>query len=269
MLLHVLWVIGITAEGMTGALAAGRQKMDLFGVSTIACVTAIGGGTIRDLILGHYPLVWVEDPQYLLLIIGAAILTVSISFLMEHFRVLFLVLDAVGLSAFAVIGIRIALEMGYGFIIAVVAAVLTGVFGGVLRDLLCDRVPLVFQKELYASIALFATVVYFALDWMGASETATIITSVTVAFVTRLLSIWRGWGLPVFDYQERDYQRDPNHRLWNFFRWNSKSSAGGNGSGGNGSANSASSASSGNSDGSDSRSDNGANDDPEGRPTSD
>lgn len=269
MLLHVLWVIGITAEGMTGALAAGRQKMDLFGVSTIACVTAIGGGTIRDLILGHYPLVWVEDPQYLLLIIGAAILTVSISFLMEHFRVLFLVLDAVGLSAFAVIGIRIALEMGYSFIIAVVAAVLTGVFGGVLRDLLCDRVPLVFQKELYASIALFATVVYFALDWMGASETATIITSVTVAFVTRLLSIWRGWGLPVFDYQERDYQRDPNQRLWNFFRWNSKSSTSGDGSASSGSNGSASSASLGNSDGSDSRSDNGATDDPEGRPTSD
>ena len=273
MLLHVLWVIGITAEGMTGALAAGRQKMDLFGVSTIACVTAIGGGTIRDLILGHYPLVWVADPQYLLLIIGAAILTVSISFLMEHFRVLFLVLDAVGLSAFAVIGIRIALEMGYGFIIAVVAAVLTGVFGGVLRDLLCDRVPLVFQKELYASIALFATVVYFALDWMGVSETATIITSVTVAFVTRLLSIWRGWGLPVFDYQERDYQRDPNQRLWNFFRWNSKSSTSRDGSGSSassaGSGSPGSSGDSGNSDGSDSRSDNGATDDPEGRPTSD
>ncbi|NMB23379.1 MAG: trimeric intracellular cation channel family protein, partial [Corynebacterium sp.] len=139
MLLTILWVIGITAEGMTGALAAGRQKMDLFGVSVIACVTAIGGGSIRDMLLGHYPLVWVEKPHFLLLIIGAAILTVSISYLMQHFRVLFLVLDAVGLSAFAVIGTQIALEMGYGFIIAVVASVLTGVFGGVLRDLLCDR----------------------------------------------------------------------------------------------------------------------------------
>ena len=229
MLLHVLWVIGITAEGMTGALAAGRQKMDLFGVSTIDCVTAIGGGTIRDLVLGHYPLVWVEDPQYLLVIIGAAILTVSISFLMQHFRVLFLVLDAIGLSAFAVIGIRVALEMGHGFIIAVVAAVLTGAFGGVLRDLLCDRVPLVFQKELYASIALLATIVYFALDWLGASETATIIISVLVAFITRLLSIWKSWSLPVFDYQERDYQRDPSQRLWSFFRWGGRNSTGGTG----------------------------------------
>lgn len=66
MLLHILWVIGITAEGVTGALAAGRLRMDLFGVSTIACMTAIGGGTLRDVILGHYPLVWVKSPQYLL-----------------------------------------------------------------------------------------------------------------------------------------------------------------------------------------------------------
>lgn len=218
MLLTVLWIIGITAEGMTGALAAGRQRMDLFGVSVIACVTAIGGGTLRDVVLGHYPLVWVEKPHFLLLIIGAAILTVSISYLMQHFRVLFLVLDAVGLSAFAVIGTQIALEMGHGFIIAVVASVLTGVFGGVLRDLLCDRIPLVFQNELYASVALLATVTYFIMQYLGFNENTTVIVSVLVAFVVRLFSLWRGWSLPVFDYQEREYRRDPSHRLLKFFR---------------------------------------------------
>lgn len=148
MLLHILWVIGITAEGVTGALAAGRMRMDLFGVSTIACMTAIGGGTLRDVILGHYPLVWVASPQYLLVIVGAALITVLLAdFLMKHFRVVFLVADAIGLSAFSIIGARVAMEMGHGVIIAIVGAVLTGAFGGVLRDLMCDRVPLVFQRS--------------------------------------------------------------------------------------------------------------------------
>lgn len=204
MLLHILWVIGITAEGMTGALAAGRQKMDLFGVYTIACVTAIGGGTIRDMVLGHYPLVWVKSPEYLLLIIGAATLTVWAHVLAKHFRMVFLVLDAVGLSAFAIIGARIALEMGHGVIIAVVAAILTGVFGGVLRDLMCDRVPLVFQKELYAFVAMVGTLMYVAMDALGVNENVTIVVSVLTIFVYRLLAIWREWSLPVFDYQEQE-----------------------------------------------------------------
>ncbi len=210
MLLHVLWVIGITAEGMTGALAAGRMRMDLFGVCTIACMTAIGGGTLRDVVLGHYPLVWVDAPQYLLVIIGAALFTVFLAdFLWRNFRIAFLVLDAVGLSAFAIIGTRVALEMGHGVVIGVVGAVLTGAFGGVLRDLMCDRVPLVFQKELYASIAVLASVYYWAMTQVGLNETVNIITSVGLAFTIRLLAIWRGWSLPVFEYRalEEEQQR--------------------------------------------------------------
>ncbi|WP_445227942.1 trimeric intracellular cation channel family protein [Corynebacterium sp. H127] len=188
---------------MTGALAAGRRKMDLFGVGVIASVTAIGGGSIRDILLGHYPLSWVAEPHWLLLIWAASLLTVSMPFLLENFRVMFLVLDAIGLSAFAVIGTEVAIRQGHGFIIAVVASVITGVFGGVLRDLLSNQLPLVFQKELYASIAVLATCVYFFMDWLGTSEPVTVIVSVCVAVTLRLLAIWRSWSLPVFDYQER------------------------------------------------------------------
>ncbi|MEJ6013501.1 trimeric intracellular cation channel family protein [Corynebacterium sp. H127] len=202
-MLKALWIIGITAEGMTGALAAGRRKMDLFGVGVIASVTAIGGGSIRDILLGHYPLSWVAEPHWLLLIWAASLLTVSMPFLLENFRVMFLVLDAIGLSAFAVIGTEVAIRQGHGFIIAVVASVITGVFGGVLRDLLSNQLPLVFQKELYASIAVLATCVYFFMDWLGTSEPVTVIVSVCVAVTLRLLAIWRSWSLPVFDYQER------------------------------------------------------------------
>ncbi|AKK02406.1 trimeric intracellular cation channel family protein [Corynebacterium epidermidicanis] len=202
-LLKILWIIGITAEGMTGALAAGRRKMDLFGVAVLASVTAIGGGSIRDVLLGHYPLTWVAEPQYLVLVVVASFVTVSMPFLLENFRVVFLVLDAVGLSVFAVIGTQVALGLGHGFVIAVVSAVVTGVFGGVIRDLLSNQIPLVFQEELYASVAVLATCVYFLLRALGASDSVTVIVSILVAVTVRLLAIWRGWSLPIFDYQER------------------------------------------------------------------
>ena len=107
MLLSILYIIGITAEGMTGALAAGREKMDIFGVIIIASVTAIGGGSVRDVLLGHYPLGWVKHPEYFLMVASAAVITVYvapfINHFMRYFRTIFLVLDAMGLDRKSVV----------------------------------------------------------------------------------------------------------------------------------------------------------------------
>lgn len=204
-MLTILWAIGITAEGMTGALAAGRERMDLFGVVMVALVTALGGGSIRDMLLGHYPLSWVRDPEYLLLVTGAAIATVSIAGLMKYFRQLFLALDGLGLVVFSIIGAQVALDMGHGVIIAVVAAVITGVAGGIMRDLLCDRIPLVLRQELYASVSVLAALLYVGLLRVGVVDNVAVIVTLVVGFVLRMLAVIFRWRLPVFHYEESYY----------------------------------------------------------------
>ncbi|WP_269913919.1 trimeric intracellular cation channel family protein [Acinetobacter sp. HY1485] len=206
MLLTIIYIVAITAEAMTGALSAGRRSMDWFGVILIACVTALGGGSVRDVLLGHYPLGWVKHPEYLVLTCFAAIATILIAKWMRHLRSVFLLLDALGLIGFTIIGCQIAISMGHGFVVSAVAGVMTGVSGGILRDILCNDVPLVFRRELYASISFVAVMCYWACQAIGLNLEASIITTLVFGFSLRVIAIYFGLEMPKFIYQDDDEQ---------------------------------------------------------------
>ncbi len=201
MLLQIVYLIAISAEAMTGALAAGRRRMDLFGVVIIACVTALGGGSLRDIVLGHYPLGWVRHPEYLAYTIGAALAATMLAKKIHRLRRAFLWLDALGLVAFTLIGCAIAREGGHAAPIVVIAGMLTGAFGGVLRDVLCNEIPLVFQRELYAVVSLATGVAYLGLLRLGVAEEVAVLACLGAGFAFRLLAIRYEWEMPKFVYQ--------------------------------------------------------------------
>lgn len=204
MLLHVIYLIAITAEAMTGAMAAGRREMDLFGVCFIACVTALGGGSIRDVLLGHYPLSWVQHPEYIWFTGGAALVAAMIAGVLHYLRTVFLLIDALGLVAFTLIGCNVALQMGQPATIVVLCGVITGCFGGILRDIFCGDVPLVFRHEMYASVSLLVGVAYWALLHFGIAENVAVIGCLVAGFGLRALAIRYDWHVPKFVYRDKN-----------------------------------------------------------------
>jgi uncharacterized membrane protein YeiH len=202
MLLEVIFYLAIAAEAMTAALAAGRRKMDWFGVCVLACVTALGGGTMRDTLLGHYPLTWVSNPWLLLICCGAALVTIALARFMAALRWPFLLLDAVGLVVFTIIGCNVALGMGQSPIIVIVSGLITGIVGGIMRDVLCNDVPLVFSSELYATVAIVSGALYYLGLQTGLPHDVVILGTVGIGFALRVVAIVWKLEMPKFVYDK-------------------------------------------------------------------
>ncbi|NQY84194.1 MAG: trimeric intracellular cation channel family protein [Alcanivorax sp.] len=201
-MLTSVYLIAITAEAMSGALAAGRRNMDLFGVAVIAFLTALGGGTVRDILLGNFPVTWTQHPSYIYMTLTGGLVTIAIARFMRHLRQLFLVLDAIGLVAFTIIGCNVALELGYEPIVMVMSGITTGIFGGIIRDIMCGRVPQVLRREIYACVSLVVAVLYLFLLRQGVDEGVTQLAAFSVGLLLRMVAIrWRV-SLPVFRYSQ-------------------------------------------------------------------
>ncbi|MGK5008267.1 trimeric intracellular cation channel family protein [Janthinobacterium sp. MDB2-8] len=199
MLLYTIYLVAIVAEAMSGAIMGMRRGMDLFGICMIGTVTALGGGTVRDVLLGHYPLGWIAHPEYLLFTIGAAVVTAVVARYLHHLRTVFLLVDGLGLVAFCVIGCDIAMSAKMHPAIVVLAGMITGVFGGLLRDILCNQIPLVLQREVYATVALFTGSLYVGLLYFKVDSSVAQLASIGAGFLFRFLALHFEWRLPNFN----------------------------------------------------------------------
>lgn len=196
LMLYILDLFGIIVFAITGSLVARRKQLDIFGVAVIAFVTAVGGGTLRDVILGVTPVFWVRNPMYVLFsLIGVVLTIVLVRFKLLPHRPL-LIADAFGLALFTVIGTQAGLDVGVNWGIAIIMGVMSSVAGGMIRDILSDDIPLVLRKEIYATASLCGAGIYIFLSTITIPIIAI---SVSIAFtlILRLTAIWRGWSLPM------------------------------------------------------------------------
>ena len=202
---YYLDLIGVAVFAVSGALVASRKQLDLVGFGLIATVTGIGGGTLRDLLLDRPP-GWVQAPEYLILcLIVASMLFFIAPYIQRRYPVL-LWADAAGLALFSVIGARVADNAGSAPLVAVVMGVMTATFGGLIRDVLCNEIPLILRKEIYASAAALGAVVYLIVHYFVPTPGVASLAGFSACFGLRALALIFGWSLPAYKPRPgRDY----------------------------------------------------------------
>lgn len=210
MTLYLLDLLGVAVFAVSGTIAAGRKRFDLLGVAVIASVTAVGGGTLRDVLLNRHPVFWISDPTYLLVVLVAAALTLLYARFGKLPRTSLLVADAFGLALFTIIGAQLAEERTGSVVIIVLMGTITGSAGGLLRDLLSGEIPLLLrQADPYATAAIAGATAYLASQAVGIGRTPAALVGIAVVAGLRLAAILWRLRLPVFSVPEEDI-RDPS-----------------------------------------------------------
>lgn len=196
LLVFSLDIIGTLAFAMSGALAAIDKKLDLFGVLVVSFVTALGGGTLRDLLTGVQPVGWMLNTEYLGIVLFGAGLSFVCRPVLSSLRKTLFAFDAAGLAVFTILGIEKVLALGLPPSVAVMMGMTSAVFGGVIRDILCNEIPLVFRHEIYATACLAGGILYLLL-LPYLDKTITIPVTIVFILVLRITSVKLKWQLPV------------------------------------------------------------------------
>ena len=195
---YLLDIIGTMAFAMSGALTAMNKKLDPFGVFIIAFVTAVGGGTLRDLFLNSYPLVWINDMNVIYAVFAGILLAGLFFKYFSRLRVTLMLFDTLGIALFTIVGLEKAHSLGANDFISVMMGMMTAVMGGMLRDVLMNRTPTVFVKEIYAMACIAGGVMYLIFDNFGLDRNINFIVSGAIIAAIRIVTVKYKLSLPKF-----------------------------------------------------------------------
>ncbi len=193
--IFILDLVGVVAFAISGVLTAMKKRMDPFGILIVAFVTAIGGGTLRDLLIS-VPVAWMKDMTYVYVIILTTIFAIIFRSKLRYLRRSLFFFDTIGLSIFTLIGLEKALEMGFSPPICIATGTMTACFGGVIRDILSNEIPVIFRKEIYATACILGGIIYFALINTAISDFIVFIITGLVVFIARSMAVYFDLQLP-------------------------------------------------------------------------
>lgn len=193
---YTIDILGTIAFAISGVLVAINKKMDLFGILIIAFVTAVGGGTLRDLLIGDTPVSWMKDMTFSYVIMASAIFAMVFRSKINYLRTSLFLFDTIGIGLYTVVGIDKGLNAGLHPIICIALGTMTASFGGVLRDILCNEIPVIFRKEIYATACILGGITYFMLRMLPIQDNWVFIIAGSVVIAIRLLAVKFKIALP-------------------------------------------------------------------------
>ena len=194
--LNIIDIIGTFAFAVSGVFSAMERRLDAFGVLIISFVTAIGGGTIRDVLVGNLPVNWLQNQSTILVILLSALLTIFFGTYLKQFHTALFLFDALGLGLFTIIGLEVGLKRGFTAGVCIALGTISACFGGVLRDVLLNKVPLIFQKEIYASASILGGILYFLLIIIPLPEQIAELVVIVMILIVRMVTVRFKLSLP-------------------------------------------------------------------------
>jgi len=201
--LYIIDILGTFAFAVAGAFSAMEKKLDPIGVLVLSFATAIGGGTIRDVLIGNLPVAWLTNETATVVIFASAIAAMFFSHYLKHFTTTLFLFDALGLGLFTITGLEMGLSKDFSPGICIALGTITACFGGVIRDVFLNNVPLLFRKEIYAMACIAGGALYFLLEWLKVESNLTRIICIVTIFTTRVIAFRFNLSMPGF-YNKRN-----------------------------------------------------------------